>query len=158
MDRAQQQGFTLLEMVIVIIVISLLAVGTYLQWPSVTVNLGAEANQLASDIRFTQALSMTHGQRYRLVITGTNTYQITNASGAAVTQAMGNTTYTLNSGITFGTLTNLPNNLIAFGGQGTPYVDTANTVLSATATIPLTASGQTKTLSISANTGNVLVS
>ena len=155
----KESGFTLIEMVIVIIVLGILLTGVYLKWPAATINLGGEAAQLANDLRYTQSLSMTKGQRYRLVIVSTTTYQILNASGTALMNAVGGTTTTLNHGITFGTLGNLPNSLVVFDGEGIPYSDTASpgTPLTATATIPLTASGSTTTISIAPQTGMISV-
>jgi hypothetical protein len=74
--------------------------------------------------------------------------------------AEGNTTETLNSGITFGTFTNLPSNLIAFDSNGAPYTNTSlpGTALSSTATMPLTGDGSTETISISPQTGRVTIS
>ena len=165
MDRLRLQsmdGFTLIELALVIIIVSIIAVVALLQLsPAGNINLGAQAKQLASDIRYTQSLSMNKDQRYYLSITtASNTYQILNASGTAVILPMGNTTVTLNSGIAFGTLTNLPNNLIAFDGKGAPYTSTGagGTALSSTATIPLTSGGVTRTVSITPATGLVSVS
>lgn len=153
-------GFTLLEFIITLIILSILMVGVYIAWPGLTVSLDAQAYQLASDIRYTQALSMSKGERYRFVKLSSTTYQITNSAGTAIILPRGVTTITLNSGITFGTLTNLPNNLIAFDGKGIPYTDTGSpgTALSSTATLPLTASGETKTVSVTPETGRVSVS
>lgn len=155
----RQQGFTLIEAVMVIIIIAILTVFAFSAWQGPTINLGGQAQQLANDVRYAQSLAMTKGQRYRWVKTSANTYQIQNNAGSAILLAGGTTTATLNSGITFGTLTNLPNNLVNFDGRGTPYSDTATpgTALSADATIPITDSGQTHTITISFGTGQVAV-
>jgi len=153
----KMQGFTLIELIIVLILMSILAVWTVNQWPGLTLNLPTQAQQLANNIRYAQSLSMSTDQRYRLVILSSTTYQLTNSSGTAVIMAAGNTIVTLNSGITFGTLTNLPNNLVAFDGQGIPYVNatTPGTALSANGTIPLSANGQTTSVIITPQTGRV---
>ncbi len=154
------QGFTLIEVIMVIAIISLLAIMPFFNFPSASLNLDGQAQQLANDIRYTQSLSMTKAQRYRLVITtGSSSYQILNTAGTAARFASGNTTVTLNSGISFGTLTNLPNNLIAFDGNGIPYTTTGSpgTALAANATIPLQSSGSTKTVVILPLTGKVNV-
>lgn len=137
----------------------ILSTSVYLKWPGSTINIGAQAQQLASDIRYTQSLSMTKNQRYRFTIISTSTYQIMNSSGSPVRNAMGALTTTLNNGITFGSLTNLPNNLIAFDGNGNPYTDTGTpgTLLASSASIPLVSGSNTQTLVISPQTGRVLV-
>lgn len=154
------RGFTLIELVIVIIIIAILAVMPFFNWPTTSISLEGQAQQLANDIRYTQSLSMTKAQRYRLVITtGTSSYQILNSSGIAAQFAAGSTTVTLSSGISFGTLANLPNSLIAFDGDGIPYTTTGTpgTALAANASIPLQASGSTKTVVITPLTGKVNV-
>jgi len=154
----KQGGFTLIELTIVIIILSVLAATAFFSWPATTLNLDGQANQIAADIQYAQTLSMTSGQRYRFVKLSSTTYQILNASGSTVS-LYGRSTVTLNGNITFGTLTNLPNNLVAFDGEGSPYTDTGSpgTALASTATINLSASGQTTTVSITPQTGRVTV-
>jgi prepilin-type N-terminal cleavage/methylation domain-containing protein len=151
------KGFTLIELVIVLVILGILSTGAYVQWNAAKTNLGAEADKLAQAIRYTQSLSMTKNQRYRLVETSSTTYQITNSSGTPIIQPSGNTTVTLYSGISFGTFSNLPNNLIVFDSKGIPYTDTGTpgAALSATATMTLTASGTTKSITIAPQTGRV---
>jgi len=156
----KNQGFSLIELIIVIIVMSILAILPFINMPGPGLNLDAQAKKLANDIRYTQSFSMTKGQRYRLVITtGSSSYQILNTAGTAVRFTSGNTTTTLNSGISFGTLSNLPNNLIAFDGEGIPYTTTGSpgTALAANATIPLQSSGSTTNVIIAPMTGTVTI-
>jgi Tfp pilus assembly protein FimT len=152
-------GFTFLELIIVIIVMGVIAINVFNTWPATPINLAAEVNQLADDIRYTQSLAMTKNQRYRLVITSSTQYAIQNSSGTPIVLALGNTTMTLPSGSTFGTLTGLPNNLVNFDSLGSPYTDTATpgTALAVTASIPITANGQTRTVTIAPGTGRVTV-
>ncbi len=153
------RGFTLIEFVIVIILMGIIGGAVTLIWPKSNINLGAQARQLASDLRYAQALSMSKDQRYRVVKLSSTTYQIQDSTGTAITLPVGGTTVTLNSDITFGTLTNLPNSLVVFGGSGIPYSDTAipGTALASTATIPLTNGTFTQTISISPQTGRIIV-
>lgn len=154
-----KKGFTLIELIIVIIILGVLSVGIYINWSGVPVNVSAQANQIANDIRYTQALSMSKGERYRIVFSSAS-YQITNSSGTPITLPLGGTTETLTNGASFGAFTNLPNNLIVFNGEGTPYVTTAlpGTPLASTATIPVVGGGSTKVISITPQTGRVTVS
>ena len=154
-----QKGFTLLELVITIIILGALAVFTFSSWTGSTINLGGQTQQLANDIRYAQSLAMTKGQRYRWIKTSSNTYQIQNSSGTAITLATGSTTVTLNSGISFGALSNLPNSLVNFDGAGVPYTDTGSpgTALSSTASIPLTSGSDTTTVTVTSSTGRVSV-
>jgi prepilin-type N-terminal cleavage/methylation domain-containing protein len=153
-----QQGFTLIELIMVIIITSVLGVYVFSSLPVPSINLVTAATQLSDDIRYTQSLSMTKNQHYRLVKLSTTTYQILNGAGTPILLAQ-STTATLANGVTFGTWANLTNNLIAFNGRGIPYVDAAATTtpLASTATINLAATGGTITVLISPQTGRVLV-
>jgi len=153
-------GFTLLELLLVVSIIGLLSMAAlFSSWQGTNINLAGQAEQLANDIRYAQSLAMTKGQRYRWVETSSTTYQIQNNSGTAIILAQGNTTVTLSSGITFGTLTNLPNSLINFDGTGTPYSNTTapGAALSANAIIPMIAGNRTLTIVVAAGTGGVSV-
>lgn len=156
--RLTQSGFTMIELVVVTLIVSIIAVFSVSRW-SATINPNALAEQLASDIRYTQSLAMTHGQRYRLNLTAPNTYSITTTGGTAVPNSVTGTNTVTLTGITFGAFGNLPNNLIAFDGQGIPYTDSgATTTLNATATIPVSTGGAvTRTIQISPTTGRVTI-
>jgi len=152
-------GVTLIQLVIVLIVLSILSVYAWIKWPGYTMNITAQANQLAADLSYAQSLAMTSGQRYCWIKTSSNTYQIQNASGTAILMPNGSTTVTLNRSTTFGTLTNLPNNLVNFDGRGTPYTNTGSpgTALASTAVITLTEGGSSMTASVTPQTGRVTV-
>lgn len=148
------RGFTIVELITVIVLLAILSAVAVSAWPGERINLSAQAKALASDIRHAQNLSMTRGVRYEFLRTSSSSYQISTVSGTNVT------TRNLGSTITFGTLANLPNNLVAFDGRGVPYVNASSpgTALATTATIAITADGATKTISITPNTGYVSIS
>lgn len=152
-------GFTLFEFIAVITIISILSVMVSFTWQGTTIDLEAQAQQVAANVRYAQALAMTRGQRFRWVEVSATTYQVVDNSGNPIMLAQGNTTVILGSGISFGALSNLPNSLVAFDGRGTPYVDTATpgTALSSSASISLSSGGQTKTVIISPETGRTIV-
>src|SRR5687767_8595075 len=120
------KGFTLMELIIVLSIIGILATTVVLKWPTGSINPAIQAAQLANDIQYTQALAMNKGERFYLISLTNTTYAIRNSAGTTVTLGMGNTIVTLNAGITFGSFSGLPNNLIAFDSSGTPYTDTAS--------------------------------
>ncbi len=160
-------GFTLLELVAVILIVSILAVMVSMQWPSTKLNLSAQAEQLAADLRYTQTLSMTQAVRHCLVLTG-STYQIiSSATSTPISFSTSKTTVTLGSGISFGTFIPAGLAMLVFDGTGAPYSSTSTTcnttnatgaiALTAAANIPIVASGQTKTLVISPETGRIII-
>lgn len=153
--RISVNGFTVLELVLVILIIGVIAVATVPNWTATQQGVEYEARRLLGDLRYTQAMSITTGQRYRLVITSSNSYQILNQSGSPVMLPTGGTSLTLSNNITFGSLTNLPNSLVAYDSNGAPYVDTGSpgTALSSTAVIPLVSGSATRNVSITPGTG-----
>jgi prepilin-type N-terminal cleavage/methylation domain-containing protein len=151
-------GFTAIELIVVVVVIAIFAVYVTLKGLLVPgTNLKAQANLLASDIRYAQNLSMTAGQHFSLVIINNKSYKINNGSGTAIAMPAGSDSVTLGNGITFDTITNLPNNLITFDSQGTPYTDAAATqLLSANALLTLIAGNKTVVITITPSTGSVM--
>jgi prepilin-type N-terminal cleavage/methylation domain-containing protein len=158
-------GFTLVELVITILIISVLAVSVLVQWPALTVSIGAQAEQIASDLRFAQTFSMSAGQRICFLISG-NTYSlVASANAGPLTMSRGITSTALATNITFGSIT--PSSMFVFDGQGVPYSSSsttcnnanaqAATALTAAGSIVINGGGQTRTISISPETGRVIV-
>jgi prepilin-type N-terminal cleavage/methylation domain-containing protein len=149
----RQGGYTLIEMIIVIVIIAIVSVALILAWPETTLNLDGQAYLLANDIRYAQAMAIQTNTRYQLVRLSPTSYQISSFnSSPTVTK----TAVTLTSGMLF---TSFPNNLIAFDGSGKPYSNNSipGTALSIPMTIVLAYKGATKSITISPNTGYVNV-
>lgn len=153
--RSAAVGFTMVELVLVVLIIGALSVAVMPKWTATGMGLNYEARRVLNDLRYAQALSITTGQRYRWVKVSATTYQILNEAGTAMVLPSGTTTLTMAGGVTMGSLTNLPNNLVAFDALGAPYVTSTlpGTALAATASIPLSAGGITRTVTITASTG-----
>lgn len=153
-------GFTLIELVVVIAILGILAVTIAAIWPKLPIKTAAQAELLANDIRYTQNLAMAKSERHALVITSTKSYQITNSTGAVITMPSGNSMTIFGTGIAFGTITNLPNNIIVFDSRGTPYIDNTSpgTALNAAAVISLTSNDGASTITISPKTGWIATS
>lgn len=148
-------GFSVLELILVIAIMGILAFVAIPRWSHNKILVEFEARRVLNDIRFAQAMSMASGQRYRWVRTSSTSYQITNEAGSAVMMPSGGTSLTLTSGVSFGSFTNLPSNLVAFDSRGRPYTTSTypGTALASSATIPLTGAGQTATITITPTTG-----
>lgn len=148
-------GFTIIEILMVIVAIAVMSVMVLPTWHGPVLSLEYNAKHVLDDIRYTQALSQATGLRYRWVRTSATTYEITNNNGNAINLSSGGTMGSLATGVSFGSMGNLPNAMIVFNGQGVPYTDTGmpGTALATTATILLTANGETKTISIYSTTG-----
>ncbi|MCX7121087.1 MAG: type II secretion system protein [Gammaproteobacteria bacterium] len=152
----KQSGFTIAELIVVIVLISIMAAIAVPRWAT-SPNLDAQTQQLLSDLRYTQMLAMTHGQRFRLNFTLPSSYGTTNLAGTAVPNiSTGGNTVALITGITITGLTNLPSNLVAFDERGIPYSDSAATTpLAANATITLSYNGITRSIVITQQTGSM---
>ena len=153
-------GFTLVELIVMLLVIAVIAVIAAPKMSSDPVLVATQAEQLAGDIRYAQTLAMTQAQRYRINLTATGyTFTLADAGGTPVIHPLTGSTAPIswNSGISV-TLppTSLPSNLVAFDGRGVPYTDNlATTALAATATIVLSRGTASQQISISPETGKV---
>ncbi|EKE01537.1 MAG: hypothetical protein ACD_21C00107G0015 [uncultured bacterium] len=147
MEIQKNFGFTILELVIIIVILGVVAVITSIKLPGTSVNVVAQATQLANDIRYTQNLSMARNQHYRLVITSSSSYAVRDGSG--------NTDYNINLGS--GIILSPSGYTIIFNSKGVPYSDDS-TPLASTATISVISSEQTSVVSITPKTGRVTTS
>jgi MSHA pilin protein MshC len=153
------RGFTLVELIMVLVLLGIVAVFVIPRTPGKSIEARAQADQLASDIRYVQSLSMTHGERYRINFNvAGNSYQLATQVGVAVAHPATGTTapIALRGGVAFQSTTN---SLLVFDGKGTPYSDAATpgTPLAANAVITLRADSDTRTVTVSPETGRVIV-
>ena len=148
-----------MELLVVITVIGILAGLAMSRDPGNNISLLAQTQQLANDIRYTQSLAMSRALRYRVNLSA-GSYSITDINSNVVPNVItGANSTTLGSGMTI-TLppTNLPNDLIAFDSQGTPYTNsTATTTLSSAATITVKEGTLSHTITIAPQTGKLTV-
>lgn len=166
-----QKGFTLIELVMVIVLIGILAVFVAPRLPSVTTtNAGAFVDKLRADIRYAQNLAMTRNQRYRVYFSTApspvpNGYAVVNDANANGTwgeagevaldpAGSGNLSITLNvgqyAGITFSAV-GFAGNYVEFNSLGVPY--DGGGALAANKSVTVSPVGMTVT--VAAQTGAV---
>ncbi len=159
MESMMSKGFTIIELLIVIIIIGSLAAAAIVSLSrQSSIDLFAQRDQIAQDIRYTQTLAMTQsnptGGRYRILF-GTTSYTISQYASSAWTAIK---TENLTSGITF-TSNNFTNGYVAFDSLGQPHNGTTNsTLMTGTVTVSITDGVNTRTISVIENTGSVEVS
>ena len=150
------KGFTLIELVMVIVLVAIIAAFVAPRLPNVTTtNAGAFADKLRADIRYAQNLAMTRNQRYRVYFNtapaptpdGYAAVNDSNADGWGATGANefaqdpaggGNLSIILNAGNYAGITVSTPaGGFIEFNSLGVP---------TAAATITITPGGQQVTI------------
>lgn len=147
-------GFTLVELVVIMLLLGILAFTAIPRFlDKGAIDVSAMAEQLANDIRYTQSLAMTSGQRNRINLAATS-YQITTSAGVPVTHPATGSTAAISLGnVSLGGYSGY----IAFDGKGIPYTDVAGTALSTDASITLNSAGDTRQVVVSPQTGRVVV-
>jgi MSHA pilin protein MshC len=125
-----QRGFTLIELVMVIVLIGIFAMIIAPRLPDVTLtNAGAFADKLRADIRYAQDLAMTRGLRSRVDFSVVDRYSVQNSTNTACgafpvatdPATGGPFTITVNSGMYAG-LTIAPSmNCLEYDSLGQPY-------------------------------------
>ena len=161
------RGFTLIELVVVLLLVAILAFVVLPRLSQNTLELSGQAEQVASDIRHAQTLSMTRGAalgsqgRYCVFFTATgyqyrhnNNSYATPCTTAVSHPATGSTAAIVLSGTAVTPPLNLTGNYVEFDAKGQP---TSFTAPNNNATVTLNATGGSRTVVISPVTGKVTV-
>jgi len=157
-----ESGFTLRELITVLVVLGIISAVALSRMDSGTLQLSTQAEQLAGDIRYVQALAMTQGQNFIISFPGANSYQFLNASGAPVVHpATGSSAAIVPGvGVTVALQALAPaGNALGFDKYGVPFSvstpTTFNGPLTAQASIVLTKDAANRALKIDYQTGKV---
>lgn len=161
------RGWTIIELVLVIIVIAIIAAVAVPQFSRYYggIKLGNAAMKIASDIRYAQNRATTTQQRSRVNFTSAAAYDVQycngvySAAACSCTQWLSaagfpvNLTNTEFSGVTI--TAPAPGSWLQFDSLGRPYYNTANCNPTDTAGTTITFSGSTKTITVATQTGMV---
>lgn len=139
-------GFTIIEAVIVMAVLTILSVTALTKFNLGTRNLDAVGKALRSNIQFAQDLAMTNGSVYGFRSLNSTSYEIYNgAPGTPATNPHTRGSFTVNISPVqfFGVVPTVP-----FAASGVPSI-------AANAQIVLSEGGGTRTVTVEQNTGFV---
>ena len=157
--RTCVRGFTLIELIIVMVIFAILVAGALLVDITGGVTAYNDAQQIATAIRYAQSLSMTHDANYTVTMSSVSSvwqYQILLSGVAQINPTTGSTApVVISSTLAFSSA--ISSGSLSFDGRGVPYGN-SNTPLSSAATVTLTFSGEkSQIVQIAPKTGNVQV-
>jgi type II secretory pathway pseudopilin PulG len=146
-------GFTLIEIMVILIMLGVLAGGAMSAFPDSNANLATEADRLRSHLRYAQIRAQADVYQWRLVFTDATTYQIGPVviPGAGFTPGVVPGSDGTQGGLTDG-VTAIAGTVIRFDSWGRPLSDWGN-VLGADKAITLTAGARNESITIRAGTG-----
>lgn len=150
---ATRHGFTLIEVLTVLTLLGLLSLGVLSVLPDSEVTLRTEADQLRSDLRYTQIRAQADVYQWRLVFTDASTYQIgpvvIPGPGFVprVVPGSGEAQRTMADGIT-----TTPGTALRFDSWGRPLTD-AGTLPNQNPAITLSSETESERITIFAQTG-----
>ena len=158
-----RQGFTLIELVLLILILAILAAVLYPKGDINTVRAATVARKLLSDLRYAQQLANATQTRHGVNFNSSTQYTVfkNNDSGVPATDPMKSGNYVVNMTGDFAgaTLSNtLTGGIVRFDSLGIPYegANGSQAALAAARTITVSAgAGAIKTITIEPNTGQV---
>lgn len=147
-------GFTLIEVITVLIIIGILSAAIFSRGPSLNSDLSARMSEVRAQLRYLQLMAMKTGTTYlALKSDGATSYWAYNSVNASSYLALpGETSKTISLAAKNITMSSF---IISFDQFGIPYKDDPPAKLTANATITITAGGQSGTLNIVPETGFV---
>lgn len=151
------KGFTIVELVVVLIIISFMIFSITLSPQPNTLSLKAEAQLLTSQLRRLQYQAISGNKRTKITFSS-QSYSLRDITynQDILDLRTGQNIISLPSGQTLST-SGLPNSYIVFDSQGIPYVDEISTPLTQAAIITISESGNQFQVEIRPRTGKVKV-
>jgi MSHA pilin protein MshC len=145
-----QSGFTLIELITVLIVIGTLSGILVMRGSPTAATLNAQADELARTLRHAQSLSLAQGRSLTLSVPNTTSYAISDGVGTVTDPRGVLQAYTLINGVT------LAGNDLDFDSLGRP-IDASDALITTAETWTLNANGSTAIVSVEPLTGFVSV-
>jgi MSHA pilin protein MshC len=151
MTEMNCRGFTLIELVIVLVILSIMAAFALPRMATTDTTVAAQADRLARDLRHAQAMAMNQGRTLSFDIQAPAAYRVAD-SGTTVTDPASMEAFliTLDNGVT------VAGTDIDFDSLGRPA--SAGTLLSAPRIYTLSGTSKTASVTLSPVTGFVSVS
>ncbi len=166
----EEQGWTLIELVLVIVVLAILGIAVSISLQGYgTIKLNNVVDKVVGDLRYAQQLAISTQSRHGLTVNSTSQYTIhRNGTPDTAIQDPVNlgSSFVVNfdtyqqgqlAGVVFTSATPFcggANSVMEFNSIGAP-TDTNGTLLACTSTITLSYSGSTKQITIAPSTGNL---
>lgn len=150
MHNLKQSGFTLVELVMVIVIIGIVAAIAVPRMSLTDSSVHAQAAQIARDIRHVQMLAMTQGRTLTFQSLG-GSYRCTDSTSAVITDPATQQpfNFTLNNSVTVTAAS------VGFDSLGRPV--SGGTLIAAAAVFTVNGTTQNSTISVTPVTGFVVV-
>lgn len=157
--RAREGGFTLLEVILVVMLVGIISAVVVLRFPTIP-KVGAATRRLVSDIRYAKELAIRLQTKSGIFFISNNSYRIfqnDDTNNATIDPVTGtDMNLTLSGRFSGATLNhNFAGNTLKFDSLGTPLDGNDNPVTAPDNTITVTDPAETRTVTVEPNTGKV---